>query len=310
MEPVKMTKTGQGTNLKFLIRSVLDEFYLDRRAQGLTVGSVQFYHHNLKIFLAYCESQDITGMEQLTPVLLRQFLLLLETEGHSPGGRHTFYRSIRAFLNWFEQEYEPEEWHNPIKRVPPPKVPQEQLAPVELSTVQKLTDQCEKGTFTGTRDKAIFLVLLDTGARAHEFLAVDLAEIDFIRGSILIKRGKGGKARTVFVSKNTRKALRAYLHQRNDDNPALWVTDEFERLTYWGLIDIIRRRAESAGIKRPSLHSFRRAFALNCLRNGMDIYSLQRLMGHAGLAVLMRYLKQTDEDLQAAHEKFSPVDRL
>ena len=58
----------------------------------------------------------------------------------------------------------------------------------------------------------------------------------------------------------------------------------------------------------PSLHSFRRAFALVSLRAAAsDVYSLQELMGHADLSVLRRYLAQYDEeDLQRAHERTVP----
>lgn len=83
-----------------------------------------------------------------------------------------------------------------------------------------------------------------------------------------------------------------------------------DRLTYSGLRQVMRRRAIAAGVPVPSLHSFRRAFALACLRGGMDVYSLQRLMGHADLTVLRRYLLQTEGDLQVAHAKSGPVDRL
>lgn len=79
-------------------------------------------------------------------------------------------------------------------------------------------------------------------------------------------------------------------------------------MTYWGLNEIIRRRANEAGIEKPHLHDFRRAFGLKFLRNGGDIYSLQKLMGHTDLQVLRRYLAQTNEDLMIAHCNFSPVD--
>jgi len=62
-------------------------------------------------------------------------------------------------------------------------------------------------------------------------------------------------------------------------------------------------------LKEPSLHSFRRAFAINMLRAGRDIYSLQELMGHADLKVLRRYLKHTNEDIAKAHRIGSPVDK-
>lgn len=103
--------------------------------------------------------------------------------------------------------------------------------------------------------------------------------------------------------------MRAYLKTRNDSSPAAWVSDEKERITYGGLRAIIFRRAKQAGIKKPSLHSFRRAFAINMLRAGVDVFSLQRLMGHADLQVLRRYLAQTTEDIAQAHRLGSPVDK-
>lgn len=120
--------------------------------------------------------------------------------------------------------------------------------------------------------------------------------------------GKGGKPRTVFLSKKTRSALRAYLRFRKDENDSLWVTIHGSRLGYGGLREIMKRRESLAGIKPPRLHDFRRAFALECLQNGMDVYSLQKLMGHSDLQVLQRYLAQTTEDISRAHRIGSPVD--
>jgi site-specific recombinase XerD len=179
--------------------------------------------------------------------------------------------------------------------------------------VEKLLSTCISKNFYDLRDKALFLFLLDTGARASEVCAVDLEDIDLRIGIHLIKRGKGRKPRTIFLGKKSRRALRAYLKfypskSKINQDSALWVTQKESRLTYWGLNQILRRRAIEANIEKPSLHDFRRAFALNYLRNGGDIYSLQKLMGHADLQVLRRYLAQTTEDLQIAHNNFSPVD--
>jgi integrase/recombinase XerD len=73
---------------------------------------------------------------------------------------------------------------------------------------------------------------------------------------------------------------------------------------------IMRRRAEKAQVSVPSIHSFSRFFALACLSNNMDIFSLQKLMGHADLSVLRKYLKQTNQDIREAFMRASPVDRL
>jgi site-specific recombinase XerD len=116
----------------------------------------------------------------------------------------------------------------------------------------------------------------------------------------------------VFFGAKSRRELLRYLRHRKGAGPMtpLWATRSGKRLSYAGLRDIMRRRARKAGVAVPTLHSFRRAFALYALRNGADIYSLQRLMGHSDLTVLRRYLKQTEADLQEAHRRAGPVDNL
>jgi integrase/recombinase XerD len=214
----------------------------------------------------------------------------------------------RTFLRWCWAEYEFED-KNPIVKVHPPKLPDEPLDPVPLKTVQAMLAVCKDRTFTDDRDRAILLTLLDSGCRASEFLSLDVADVNLVTGAVIVRKGKGSKWRTCFVGAQTRRALMRYLRHRTNTG-ALWVTVEGSRLTYAGLRQAVRRRAEKAGVSVPSLHSFRRAFALACLRGGMDVYSLQKLMGHADLSVLRRYLAQTEADLQTAHARASPVDNL
>jgi integrase/recombinase XerD len=103
--------------------------------------------------------------------------------------------------------------------------------------------------------------------------------------------------------------MRSYLRMHPNQNPALFISKDGERLTYDGLRQLLERRAKSAKLcNKPTLHGFRRAFALNMLRSGVDIFALQRLMGHADLQVLRRYLAQNDEDNQLAHMRGGPVD--
>lgn len=286
----------------------VEGFLVDRRAKNLSPYTVKFYRVELSLFLSYCEGQVITTVAHLTPDVLRRYLLYLEDTGRNAGGVNSGYRALRAFLLWLEDELDLEGWRNPIHKVKPPKVPDEPIEPVELSTVQKLIDACKGSTFTAVRDRALFYFLLDTGARAAELCALNLADVDQVNGAVLIRQGKGRKPRNVRLGQKARRAFRQYARILAGSNPAAWLTDEGERLTYWGLNQVIKRRASLAGVGKPGLHDFRRAFAINFLRNGGDIYSLQELMGHADLQVLRRYLKQTDQDLQAAHAKASPVD--
>jgi integrase/recombinase XerD len=287
----------------------IEAFLLDRKVQNLSKGTLEFYQNKLKHFVNYCGAQVISDITQITPNNLRQFLLHLEETEHNPGGVHAIFRAVKAFMRWYENEVEPENWHNPINKVKSPKVPVEPLDPVDLRDISGMVSTCRKGNFTGERDKAILLVLLDTGARAQEFLDLNISDINIITGEILIRQGKGRKPRTVYLGSRSRKVVRNYMKQRTDNDNALWIRDDGGgRLSYDGLRGIITRRAKQAKIITPSLHAFRRTFALECLRAGVDVFSLQKLMGHADLQVLRRYLAQTTDDIAQAHRIGSPVD--
>jgi integrase/recombinase XerC/integrase/recombinase XerD len=182
---------------------------------------------------------------------------------------------------------------------------------VNLSDLKKMLATCSK-SFTGVRDRALLVALLDTGCRASEFLALNIDDLDIQSGAVVVMKGKGHKRRVTFLGARSRRLILRYLRLRPESmsSMAVWVTVQGTRLTYAGLRQIVRRRAKRADVPTPSLHSFRRAFALLSLRNGMDVYSLQKLMGHSDLSVLRRYLAQTQEDLQKAHERAGPVDNM
>lgn len=287
----------------------IEAFLTDRQAGNKAPGTMLFYKQKLGEFMRYCDSVAVTRVDQLTPGILREYLIAAEAAGHNSGGVHAMYRVIRTFLYWYEDEAEPENWKNPIRKVKAPRLVQALLEPCDMDAVNAILDTCKTKHFTDLRDKAVFLFLLDTGLRASEVTHLDVGDVDTVRGSVLVRQGKGRKPRTVFIGKRTRKAIRAYMRVAMA-NKALFTNDEGERLPYAGLATMVRRRSARAGVAQPSLHSFRRFFALTYLRNGGDIMTLQRLMGHADLQVLRRYLNQTDTDLQKGHAAYGPVDSL
>ena len=287
---------------------LIESFLIDRRSQGLSSETISFYTKKLKYFLKYCEGQALTQVSQLTSDLIRRYILEL-SETHNPGGVHACFRPLRTLLYWIEdEEIMPQGWKNPIRRVKAPKLPTEPIEPISVEDINLLLKTCESN-YSGVRDKAMMLGLLDTGARAKEFLNINLEDIELATGSVLIRQGKGRKPRLVFLGRKSIRAIRAFLRARHDNNPALWVSIHGDRMTYAALRCLLRRRAQLIGLKDiPTPHDFRRAFALVMLRNGVDIFALQKLMGHSDLQVLRRYLAQTDQDIQTAHMRGSPVD--
>jgi integrase/recombinase XerD len=285
------------------------EFLIDREARALSKCTIAWYRQQLGHLRAFLDGQGITSVEHITSSLLRSFILGFQ-KTHNPGGTHGVHRAARAFLNWYAIENEG--WRNPMAKVAAPKVPEQPMEPVDTDDLKAMLATCERRTFTGDRDKALMLFLLDSGCRRAEFCALNIADVNLSSGAVLVRHGKGSKWRTAFIGAKTRRALIAYLRHlpRSRDAMPLWLNERGGRLSFTALRAILVRRAKLAGVPAPSPHSFRRGFAIATLRNGCDLITLQRLLGHSSLAIVSRYLRQVEGDLRAAHEKAGPVDNM
>ncbi len=288
----------------------IESFLIDRKAAGLSSHTLKFYRQFITPFITYCDANSVKLVEEVTPDVLRRYFLAFG-ESHNPGGVHASFRTLRAFFPWLvDEEIMPAVWKNPMLKLKPPKVTLEPLEPIAIQDVKALIMACSSGMAIDDRDRAIFLVLLDTGLRAQELCDVNVQDVDLNTGAITVRYGKGGKTRTVFLGKKARKALRAYLRHRDDSESALFLSRDGERISYNALHLMLERRAKLAHLPHhPTLHAFRRAFALNMLRNGADVFALQKLLGHSDLQIMRRYLAQNTQDTQLAHLRGSPVDK-
>jgi integrase/recombinase XerD len=285
-------------------------FLVEKRSANLSPNTIAFYTKRLNSFAAFAAEHGVTTVGAIDADLIRRWLLSLEEAGHNPGGVAGFYRVLKTFLRWLEREYDFTDWRNPITKVKAPKLDIRPLEPVSLETVTALLETCKpRGDMLADRDRAILLFLLDTGARIGEFLALNVQDVDLVTGAVRIARGKGGRPRAVYLGERARRALRAWLRHVADDAGPLWRKRTGERMKYESVRMMLMRRSKRAGVPEPSPHDFRRAFALESLRGGMDLLSLARLLGHADLQMVRRYVAQTDEDLKQQHSQHSPVDR-
>lgn len=313
---MRTTRTDQTFNLKEnqslqqivygTIANIANGFLIDVRSRGLSHNTLRDYSNEIKALLSWTDQQGVVMLEELTADNIRKYLLSLQSRRNA-GGQFAAYRVIRTFTFWWEKETDGE-YHSPIRKVKPPKVNQQPLPGVKLDEIHVLLKACTGSN--QSRDRAIILFLADTGVRATELCEICYRDVDLMSGRVTIRKGKGGKRRVVYFGQKTRIELRKYLNQRTrkDADAPLFATQDEQHLAYSGLRQIIRRRAEQAGIPEPGLHDFRRFFALTMLQKGADLISLSRLMGHSGLSVLQRYLAQVEDDLQQVHIKASPLE--
>ena len=288
------------------LTQALDAFLLDAEARQLSPSTIRFYKQQLQPFLSHLQTKGVTTPEAILAHHIRAYLVSLQQRGLKAHSVHAAARSVRAFCSFMKvEDLLPS---NPMRKVRMPRLPKEIPPAFSQDDVNKLITAC-----TNVRDRAIVLFLLDTGCRAAEFTALDVEDIDLAAGIVQVRKGKGNRGRTTYFGDSARAALEARLAQRKDHKPAdpLWVSmTTGTRLTDSGLRLMLRRLGKRAGVKHCHPHTFRRTFALWSLRAGMNIYALQRIMGHSDLTILRRYLALTEQDLQTAHRRFGAVDSM
>src|SRR6266702_2592828 len=131
---------------------------------------------------------------------------------------------------------------------------------------------------------------------------------------LMIRQGKGRKDRRVPMSETTRRRLEDFMLTWRADippaSPVITSRDGTESFTVAGLQQLLKRLARRAGISdmRVSPHNFRHTFSANALRAGMDIYMLQRVLGHSSTSITEHYIKSlgADFDLHDRAVKFMP----
>ena len=154
------------------------------------------------------------------------------------------------------------------------------------------------------RDSAILEVLYSTGLRRQELCGLDVSDADLSGGSVLVKRGKGGKGRYVPLGKVARKALAAYLRQGrpvlNPHTAALFVSQAGRRLSGEAIYWIMKEQCKRARLEKPlSPHLLRHAFATHLLENGASLRHVQAMLGHSSVRSTQRYTHVCSHRLKA-----------
>lgn len=289
------------------IREVFTLWLEALEARGIAPRTLENYREGVGQFVAFLE-QHATTLDAVQPAHIRKWLIHKQRKGVSPYTVRNAYRLPRLFWRWCIKEELTT--NDPFAKVEKPKVPPKVKPALTPEEVDAILNACAGKEWTRLRDRALILLLLDTGLRIHEAHA--LAVEDATRDALLIK-GKGGKQRVVFLSHEVRLALRRYLNAcpfaSTGDAPLWWGRNG--ALTLQGLKSVVRDIGERAGLKkRLGPHAFRRTFATWSLRNGIDLEQLRQLMGHSDYTVLRQYLALVEADLKQAHQQHSPLNNL
>ncbi len=161
------------------------------------------------------------------------------------------------------------------------------------------------------RDKALLATIYGSGIRINEAVSLKVQDIDSANMQLLIRNGKGGKDRFAILSDASLVLLRAYWKERR---PTGWLFTSVSHnktgshLTKRAALDIFHEAAASAGItKQVTVHTLRHSFATHLLEDGVDLFHIKQLLGHANVSTTCFYLHLVK--ISEMHVK-SPLDSV
>lgn len=291
----------------------IDLFTTHCRALNYSPRTVDdFYRYEFRTFRRFLDDRhpDLTP-EHVTTDTLRAFLAFRQTTHSSTSARHS-WQVLSVWFKFLENEGLLDA--NPMLRIEKPKVRKIVMQTYSREQVEGMLAVCDTKTFTGARDFAMLMTLCDCGLRVSELLSLQLDNVNTTERVITVAQAKCNKMRIVPYGESAARALRLYLVKRTavEGEDALFVSCYGEPLRRRHTLTLIKRIGEKAGIpaSQCGVHMFRRFFAVQFLRNGGDVFTLQKLLGHSTLEMTRKYAELAQSDVIAQHRAHSPADSL
>ena len=239
-----------------------------------------------------------------TKANLKEFVIQLQQSGISTSTTNSYIRGMNSFFTWlYENEHTPEKL-----RIKPLKEPQKVLKVFSDEQIKRLLSYKAK-TFAQHRFYSLLCFVLDTGVRIDEALSLERSKLD-MENLLVTVRGKGNKERTIPINLECRKLLFKFLKRHQFD--LVFPTREGSKVSYRNALDQFKDTCKALHITgvRTSWHTLRHHYALNHIRQGGDVFSSQRMLGHTSLEVTRIYVNLGTEDLSLIHRKTSILSRL
>lgn len=297
------------------------------------------YEQTLRLFEKWCkEEQGISSVDKVNENVIRRYIFDLQERG-----KYTFYandkqkainyperrrdfrkpvstitinnyiRNLRVFFNYLERNYIIRK--NPMKRIRQLRTNRQPKVYLTDDELRRLLAKFDRSYFSEHRDYMMILLMLDSGMRLGECSTLLVSDLELSRKRINLRaeETKGRKERTVFFSPKTEKALRSWLQYKDryvESDYLFPVKEHGGPIGVGNFESNFRKYIERAGLNEDySPHCLRNNFAKRCLMNGMDIYTLSKILGHSSVTVTEQaYLDINDDDMSKRYQNFSPLN--
>ncbi|MGB3904764.1 MAG: tyrosine-type recombinase/integrase [Anaerolineae bacterium] len=292
------------------LEHAIEVYLLRTDVEGKSPNTVVAYRETLGMFLEVAREQGFAGdVGYITAEHIYAYLGWVKDRGVSDHTRHRRFREARFLFVWLERIGAIEE--NPFKHIRNIRLPQKVIQPFSPEEIRRMLEREFSTPVMTARNRAIIMLLLDTGIRLNELVSLRLGDVDAGRQRLRILNGKGKKQRVVGVGDGSLAVLRDYLELRGSEAGPLFVSRFGKAMNGHSVSVMMRRLGKWTGIRKLHPHRFRHTFATWAIESEAREIDVQYLLGHSSPAMVRRYSATYDAEKAArAHAKWSPGDRL
>lgn len=289
------------------IIELIDDFKLNQEIIGRKPKYVEMCIWRLKRWQEFMEAEcDVVHVEAVEPIHIKKYIQYRQQLGaEKPITLNNQIATLKVFFGYLIDEEYLEEKNNPMRRIKSLKEEKRVILTFNDAEVKRIINDVKEETYSNIRDKLILIMLFDTGIRVSELCNIKVSDISMRH--ILI-HGKGSKQRLVYISKTMRKYMRKFEEAKKErfkrkeshEIEDYYFLDQCAKQLHRSRINkILKEHCDNAGVReevRCSPHDCRHYFAQKQLRNGIDVYSLSRLLGHFDTQETTKYLRGLEQD--------------
>lgn len=279
--------------------------------KGYSDHTITSYIDDMYTLIHFLDNEQFGDLLTVSPRIARFYVASLH-EHYTPASIARKISSIRSFYNYLVKETLMRS--NPFRDVELPKKEKRLPKFIYPDEIEALFKSIDTSNYYGKRNLLIMEFLYGTGVRVSELCNIELSDIDYAQGLVLI-HGKGSKDRYVPLHENLINLLREYIIMVREDfykksdtkTNSLLLNNRGTPLTPRGVRMVVNKIIEnSKETLKISPHTLRHTFATHLLNNGADLRSVQELLGHSHLSSTQIYTQVTKEKLKENYLQAHP----
>lgn len=288
------------------------EMYINYLAavRGLSEHTRAAYNRDVRKYVQFLQEHALTDLHQVREKDVVQYRAWLKQQSLSERSIARHVSAVKGFHRYAYDEGVVQ--HDPTVKLETPKIGTHLPQVMSSDEVERLLKQPDTSTDLGLRDKAIVETLYASGMRVSELISLRLNQVNLQDGYVRCM-GKGEKERIAPVGKTAGHYIRRYLdHARASLLKSrycdyLFVNRFGNAMSRQACWKIIKKYLKQANLSQDiSPHTLRHSFATHLLEHGVDLRSLQTMLGHSDIATTQVYTHVSTRHLKDVYDQHHP----